>query len=148
MQEPMRVIALSALVLPLEIRRAGRAPASSSILRRIREVLEDPCGDAWQKPQEVVSALARLRTKYVKLTVNVHGADVWCASFNQRNANVSSELKKLIRILTRCSDFLASAIRLLFSCRHLGRDPPHAVREIRAKSCFNLLSVCARVLAR
>jgi len=40
------------------------------------KVLENPCRDAWQKPQEVVSVLARIRTKYVKLTGNAQTADV------------------------------------------------------------------------
>ena len=69
-------------------------PASSFILRRIRERVGGSSGRRLAEAQEVASALARLRTKYVKLTVNVHGADVWCASFNQRNADVSSELKE------------------------------------------------------
>jgi hypothetical protein len=70
MQEPMRVIALSALVLPLgfvaQVAHQHHPPSSGEYAK----VLEDPWRDAWQKPQEVVSALARIRTKYVKLTGN------------------------------------------------------------------------------
>jgi len=72
MQEPMRVITLSALVLPLGS-DSSRRSRTSIILHRQGEyakVLEEPWWDAWQKPQEVVSALARIRTKYVKLTGN------------------------------------------------------------------------------
>jgi hypothetical protein len=69
MQEPMRVIALSALVLPLGSDSSRRSRTSIILHRQeCAKVLENPCRDAWQKPQEVVGAPARIRTKYVKLT--------------------------------------------------------------------------------
>ena len=66
----MRVIALSALVLPLgfiaQLAHQHHPPSAGEYAK----VLEDPRGTLGQKPQEVVSALARIRTKYVKLTGN------------------------------------------------------------------------------
>ena len=39
------------------------------ILHRHAKVLDDPWLDAWQKPQEVMSALARIRTNYVNCRI-------------------------------------------------------------------------------
>jgi hypothetical protein len=68
MQEPMRVITLSALVLPLgfvaQVAHQHHPPSSGEYAK----VLEDPWRDAWQKPQEVVSSHGSERS--VKLTGN------------------------------------------------------------------------------
>jgi hypothetical protein len=69
MREPMRIIALSALVLPPGFVAQSRT-ASSSISGEYKKVLKDPWRDAWQKPQKVLSALEWIRAKYVKLTGN------------------------------------------------------------------------------
>jgi hypothetical protein len=91
MQEPMRVIALSALVLPLgfvaQVAHQHHPPSSGEYAK----VLEDPWRDAWQKPQEVVSALARISTKYVMLAGNALVVDL-AVPIRQVYADPSQEI--------------------------------------------------------